>query len=224
MTATAPTAASLTALASSPEIDKVAAAIALVQAGLGSVHKDKTGKIQMKDGGSYQYKYADLATILELLREPFQENGLALIQRPLPDRDGARLQTIIMHQSGQWIGDAGIFIPTTKKDDPKAFGSAYSYARRYALTAMLGIAQHDDDAEKAGARAKAAVPKSGPKVDLVPKEKRDELEVAIQSLPAEFAAQIGDKLRAEGIVWKQLTVAQHKKVSQWQKDCAELAS
>ena len=110
----------------------------------------------------FKSKYADLASVWDVCRGPLSENGLSVVQTilvqssfpPAPDR--TILQTILLHISGQWIESNYPVNPV--KDDPQGIGSALTYARRYALMAMIGIAPEDDDGESAVRRA----PKDGP--------------------------------------------------------------
>ena len=101
-------------------------------------------------------KYADLASIWDAIREPLAVNGLAVVQLPAPGAPGSLcLRTVLLHKSGEWISSE-IVMPLAKSD-PQGYGSGLTYARRYALAAMLGITQEDDDADRA-VRGPAAQP------------------------------------------------------------------
>ena len=110
----------------------------------------------------FKSKYADLASVWDVCRGPLSENGLSVVQTILvqssfpPAPDHTILQTILLHISGQWIESNYPVNPV--KDDPQGIGSALTYARRYALMAMIGIAPEDDDGESAVRRA----PKDSP--------------------------------------------------------------
>ena len=100
-------------------------------------------------------KYADLSSIWEAIREPLAANGLAVVQLPVPGEAGTlRLRTQLLHMSGEWIASE-IVMPLAKAD-PQGYGSALTYARRYALAAMLGVTQEDDDATAATRPTQAA--------------------------------------------------------------------
>lgn len=103
-------------------------------------------------------KYADLAAVWDAVREPLSKNGLAVLQPPMPNEGaGLKIRTIVAHASGEWI--ASEFVMPLVKNDPQGLGSAITYARRYAMAAMLGIAQEDDDATAATQGRTAAAQK-----------------------------------------------------------------
>lgn len=88
----------------------------------------------------FKSKYANLADILDVIREPLQTNDLSFVQ--FPEGENA-LTTMLMHSSGEWIQATYIMKPT--KNDPQGQGSAITYQRRYALGAILGLNIDDDD-------------------------------------------------------------------------------
>jgi hypothetical protein len=88
--------------------------------------------------------------VWEACRKPLSENGLAVIQLP-GKRDGQLfVDSILTHPSGEWISSRLCITPV--KDDPQAIGSAITYARRYGLQAIVGIAPDDDDGNAASGR------------------------------------------------------------------------
>jgi hypothetical protein len=88
--------------------------------------------------------YATLGSVWDACREPLTKHGLCVIQRVLPgERDRIRLETVLLHKSGQFI--CGIEdLPLTKPNDPQAYGAALTYARRYGLSAMVGVCPAED--------------------------------------------------------------------------------
>src|ERR1700677_3859455 len=112
------------------------------------------GKIKnvAKEINGYNYKYADLGQCLNVIREPLKDHGLALTQIIENSEGGPALVTILMHSSGQWIKSCFPLniasIPMANK--MQAFGAIISYARRYSLAAIVGLAQEDDDAQESG--------------------------------------------------------------------------
>lgn len=104
------------------------------------------------DNPFFKSKYADLASVWEACRKPLSENGLSVIQC-ISVRDSKRLlETTLLHSSGQYIVSE---LDLTPKDNtPQAIGSAITYAKRYALAAIVGVcsAIEDDDAEAAMGR------------------------------------------------------------------------
>ena len=127
----------------SHEIAKLAAALSKAQGEFQSIHAEKTGQL-----GHRKYRYADLASFLTSVRGVLSKHGLAIIQRPLPsDGELVVLETMITHESGEWI--AGELCIKAGNTTAQAIGSALTYARRYSLSAMLGLATEDDDDGKA---------------------------------------------------------------------------
>lgn len=89
-------------------------------------------------------KYADLAAIMDAIREPLSTNGLALVQAPsLDDAGQVRIVTRLMHASGEWLQES-CSVPVATKS-AQGIGSAITYGRRYAMSSLLGIAADDDD-------------------------------------------------------------------------------
>jgi hypothetical protein len=91
----------------------------------------------------FRSRYADLASIWDACREPLSVNGLAVMQRVRTTLDGVTLVTMLVHSSGEWIRDTATF-PVAQRT-PQAFGSATTYARRYTLAALVGVAPDEDD-------------------------------------------------------------------------------
>lgn len=130
------------------EFDKIAAALSKAQAKMTNPPKTKTAKVyRSKDKGggfSHSYQYADLADVLDHVRGPLTENGLAIIQIVTP----GMLITRLVHESGQSF-ESNYPLPQTAID-PQSMGSAITYARRYSICPLLGIAgETDDDAKEA---------------------------------------------------------------------------
>ncbi len=121
-------------------VDKLFEALSVAQASIAGATKGNVNP-------HYQSKYADLAAVWEACRKPLTENGLSIIQLPSADGPKVTVKTILGHKSGQWI--ASELTMTSVKADPQGVGSALTYARRYALSAMVGIAPEDDDGSAA---------------------------------------------------------------------------
>jgi len=91
----------------------------------------------------FKSKYADLPSVWEAA-VPFRENGIAITQSPMDAPDGfIVLETQLSHTSGQWMRSR--LKMRVAKDDPQGYGSALTYARRYALGCMTGIVTEEDD-------------------------------------------------------------------------------
>lgn len=106
-------------------------------------HK-KVGKV-IKDAKGYNYRYATLSNILDVIQDPLNECGLAVTQLPQGDHE---LVTMLTHVSGEFISNTSRMTP--KQDDPQGRGSCITYQRRYSLGAILCInIDEDDDAAAA---------------------------------------------------------------------------
>lgn len=134
----------------SEAINELAAALARAQGQMQSAKKDA-------DNPFFRSKYADLASVVDAIRAPFSENGLAFTQIPYPtESDSVEIETVLMHASGQWISGR-VWVPVAKSD-AQGYGSALTYARRYGLQSIAGVAAEDDDGN-AAAKAKPEAPR-----------------------------------------------------------------
>ena len=120
----------------SESITELAKALSNFQGKMTAVKKDAINPF-------YKSKYATLDTIWEAIRKPLSENGLSVAQTMnlTPDSKSV-LETTLYHTSGEWISGTQLVNPV--KDDPQSLGSAISYARRYSLSAILGIVADED--------------------------------------------------------------------------------
>lgn len=92
----------------------------------------------------FSSKYAPLNDILNLVRPLLSKHGLSVLQSPSGDGQNITVTTLITHESGEWIESDPLTLKADKATAQGA-GSAITYARRYALSAMLGISSEDDD-------------------------------------------------------------------------------
>lgn len=120
---------------SSEHLDKLAEALAAFQAEFKNPLKTKTNPY-------FNSTYVDLADALDVVRKALSEKGLSFIQLTSAGEDRVILHTRLLHVTGQWI--EGTY-PVTKLAKAQEMGSALTYARRYALFALVGIAGEDDD-------------------------------------------------------------------------------
>lgn len=98
----------------------------------------------------FKSKYANLEAVWEAIRKPMTDQGLSIVQFPGKSELGHFLETTLMHTSGEFMSGRMFIAPS--KDDPQGVGSAITYARRFSLMAVLGIAPEDDDGEGAMGR------------------------------------------------------------------------
>jgi len=92
----------------------------------------------------FKSKYAPLPDILNDVRPLLAKHGLSLLQAPSGDGDKIVITTLLMHESGEWIETCPLILKADKATAQGA-GSAITYGRRYALSAVLGISSEDDD-------------------------------------------------------------------------------
>lgn len=133
----------------SEQINELAAALAKAQG-------EMTGAIKDTANLFFKSKYADLAAVLDACRNPLSKNGLAVTQTLDYGASGVSLVTTLMHSSGQWTSSTLPVNPV--KDDPQGLGSCITYMRRYALAAIVGVAQVDDDGHAASGKTLGAHP------------------------------------------------------------------
>ena len=95
----------------------------------------------------FKSKYANLEEVIACIKEPFESNGLSFMQFPITEDDRAGVETIVMHESGEWI--SGSFMLKCSKTDPQGMASAITYARRYGIQSIAGIPSEDDDGNAA---------------------------------------------------------------------------
>lgn len=130
----------------SPQIDQLAAALSSAQGMFTAAEREHVANVVSKkgEGSSYKYNYADLAAYLDVCREPLSKNGLSFVQSVSVEDSKATITTLLLHASGQSIE----FDPLTLVADnlmPQSIGSAITYARRYAISAAIGMASEADD-------------------------------------------------------------------------------
>ena len=136
----------------SESIKELATALAKAQGAIKGAVKDSANPF-------FKSKYADLASVVEAIRSAFAANGLSYIQFVEPsDKDEVRVETTILHSSGEWIGCGVLALPVSKVD-AQGYGSALTYARRYSLSAATGVAPEDDDGNAATVAKPVAVKK-----------------------------------------------------------------
>ena len=135
---------------------ELAAAILAAQKAMPTIHKDSKAEVPTKSGGKFSYTYLSLQGLLEVVLPVLNANGLALTQVPTIHEGRPVLRSSLMHKSGETLtADTPLIV--TGNETPQTWGGAVTYARRYALTAMLGIAaDEDDDAAAASAPRKGS--------------------------------------------------------------------
>jgi hypothetical protein len=103
----------------------------------------------------FKSKYADLTSIIEAIKPALIKHGLFFTQRCQPSEDGVSVETVLHHSSGEKEPLGILYVPANKRD-AQGFGSALTYARRYALQTAFGVPTEDDDGNAASVPARAA--------------------------------------------------------------------
>lgn len=136
-------------------VGALAAALAKAQGAMANALKDSTNS-------HFKSRYADLASIVMAIKEPLSKHGIAYTQFPCTnDKDEVGVETILTHESGEWIAGDPFYVPVSKAD-AQGFGSALTYCRRYSLAAACGVAPDDDDGNAAASANPTALAKVYP--------------------------------------------------------------
>ena len=133
---------------SSESVAALASALAKAQAELVNPERSLTASIRTgRPGeGERSFRYAPLSSGLDIVRKTLSEQEIAVIQTTAVDQ-GSRmlnLTTLLAHSSGEWIASHWPVCPIAEIASPQRMGAALTYARRYALFTLVGIAGEDD--------------------------------------------------------------------------------
>ena len=133
---------------SSTSIGALAAALAKAQAAIANPEKSLTATIvsPFPREGSRTFRYAPLSSGLDLVRKCLGQHEIATVQATAIDRDSGliKLTTTLVHASGEWVSSDWPVCPVSETAAPHRLGAALTYARRYALFTLVGIAGEDD--------------------------------------------------------------------------------
>src|SRR5450631_1913927 len=146
---------------SSETIGAIAGALAKAQIELQNPEKSLTATIRspFPREDDRTFRYASLSSGLDIVRKALGKHEIATVQTTAIDEAGLiRLTTVLAHSSGEWVSSDWPVCPVSETSAPHRMGAALTYARRYALFTLVGIAGEDDlDAPDLG-----AVPNGGP--------------------------------------------------------------
>lgn len=92
----------------------------------------------------FKSEYADLASVVDVIRKPLADNGLSVMQPCRVTEFGLEVETFVMHTSGQWVSET-MTMPLPNNANSQVLGSAQSYGRRYGLNSMFCLASEEDD-------------------------------------------------------------------------------
>ena len=195
----------------SETIEALSAALVKALGDIEDVTKGRTA-----NAGSYSYSYADLGDVLRGARPALVANGLAVTQAAEVDGDDVVVWTTLLHSSGQFVTYAPMRLPAGKT--AQNTGSAVTYARRYSLLAVLGMATEDDDGASASPRVERvhrveAKPKkaAGPR-----SEEESEIRSILASVPAQASSIIRGRFKAQfGCGLSELDPSRHAEALDW---------
>lgn len=135
----------------------------------------------------FKSRYASLSTVRDAVVPPLSKNGIAVTQLVQSTPAGVECETVLMHASGQWVSST-LYLPSGKHD-AQGYGSAITYARRYALMAICGVVgDEDDDGNAASLTRGADKPRQQPQGE----KPATSIHSAVQK-PHSVAAASGDK-------------------------------
>jgi hypothetical protein len=160
----------------SESIAKLAPAFVKAQAAM-------AGAVKGAKNPFFRSKYANLEEVIRVVKQPFEDNGLSFIQFPISSEGHAGVETIILHESGEFITNE--LLLKCSKSDPQGMGSAITYARRYGLQSACGIPSEDDDGNAASAPEPKMTPEDAIKL-LIATEKLEDLGRVWKSLPIDL--------------------------------------
>src|SRR3954454_9119729 len=133
---------------SSETIAAIATALAKAQMELTNPEKALTATIQspFPREGDRTFRYASLASGLDIVRKCLGQHEIATIQTTAIDKDAGLIQltTVLAHSSGEWMSSEWPVCPVSETAAPHRMGAALTYARRYALFTLVGIAGEDE--------------------------------------------------------------------------------
>lgn len=176
----------------SESIDLLITALAKAQGEMSAASKDCKG---------YNYKYADLASVWGACREPLSHNGLAVTQIETQNETGEVLVTILGHSSGQWIRSVmSIRVkPSGKTNELQDRGSVLTYLRRYALSAIVGVAPAEDDDGAKATQYQATKEPAVAQIPFVTPVQANEIRSLIALCDAEFTTKLMGYLNNNGM-------------------------
>jgi len=133
---------------SSESIGAIAGALAKAQSELANPEKSLVATIPspFPREGNQTFRYASLSSGLDIVRKALGKHEIATVQTTSIDKEAGliRLTTVLAHSSGEWVSSDWPVCPVSETAAPHKMGAALTYARRYALFTLVGIAGEDD--------------------------------------------------------------------------------
>jgi hypothetical protein len=140
-------------------------ALAAAQAEMEAATKDSNNPF-------FKSKYADLNSVMGAVKPALAKHGLAFVQVCHDAPNAAKIETLIVHDSGQQLSCGAVSVPVAK-NDAQGYGSALTYARRYSLAAAFGVGAEDDDGNAAAKAKPTKEEKSRPPLLNPPLQTKD---------------------------------------------------
>jgi len=217
--------------AQSDTLEHLAAALVEAQTQMTDVAKGRTA-----NAGTYGYAYADLSDVLATVRPVLAAHGLTIMQTAEVTEHDAVVYTTLMHRSGQYLTAQPVRLPAGKT--AQNTGSALTYARRYSVMALLGIAAGDDDdgasasprderqtrtqAPQRARQPQTIEPKTEPKADHYRSEDERWIRTYLATLDPVVGRAIRDGFLAEfGCNLSALPVEGHQAARAWVEEFVE---
>ena len=192
----------------SESITDLATALCLAQAEMGGAIKDSNNPL-------FKSSYADLTSVIKVIKEPFAKYGLSFVQLPVTSAggNGIGVSTMLMHKSGQWLQSE--YLLPMDKVTPQGAGAAITYARRYALQSLVGIPSVDDDGELAMYRNEPEPVEPPPAKRVSKKLAQDVVALVVASEISGETSELVEALaeleeHEKQVIWKQLTGKQQE--------------
>ena len=147
----------------------------------------------------FKSKYADIGAVIDAIKPALIKHGLFFTQHPQPSEDGVTVETVLHHASGESLSLGSLYLPANKRD-AQGFGSALTYARRYALQTAFGVPTEDDDGT-AAVKAAAGYSQGGAIGQQQPKPEKPKAHSALKTAYRAFIHEAngcgdGDELSA----------------------------
>lgn len=198
----------------SEQCNEIFKAMAIAQGEMTPAIKDSTNP-------HFKSSYADINSVWNSIRVPLSKNGISVFQDVITTQLGVSVTTILGHSSGQFMEFGPLELPLTKRD-AHGIGSGISYAKRYALCAILGISSIEEDDDGNSSVGYTAVPsaknvispiQSRPNPSIISKEQIDLLNNLLPQCSELFRHSVDDFLAQNGILGiLNLTKDQYKSI------------